>query len=253
MCTLSNRSLHSVTAGYGQGGALRYCSYCERMFSRIPIRKWRMAVQRRAYRREGEERRREALIAAAIELVSEAGPAAATVRAIAERAGVTPGLIRHYFSGKEELTRTAYLALMGKMVTDNQNAVAAVSGNAATKLATCVVTWLRPPVMDPTALLVWAGFMPLIRSDQAMREAHGMTYRGFRDVLEGLIAALPGRAFASDNRALATACNAVVDGLWLEGSLQPEMLDQVELERIGLDAIGAILGLDLKGALPSEV
>jgi TetR/AcrR family transcriptional regulator, transcriptional repressor of bet genes len=211
-----------------------------------------MAVERRAYRREGEERRREALISAAMELVSEGGPAAATVRAIAERAGVTPGLIRHYFSGKEELSRTAYLALMGKMVTDNEQAMEAVSGDTMTKLAICVVTWLRPPVMDPNALLVWAGFLPLIISDQAMREAHGKTYRGFRSVLEGLIAALPGRAGRADNRALATACNAVVDGLWLEGSLQPEMLDQAELERIGLDAIGAILGIDLKGALPQE-
>jgi TetR/AcrR family transcriptional regulator, transcriptional repressor of bet genes len=212
-----------------------------------------MTVERRAYRREGEERRREALIAAAMELVSEGGPQAATVRAIAERAGVTPGLIRHYFSGKEELSRTAYLALMRKIVTDNEQAMAAVSGDTMTKLAICVVTWLRPPVMDPNALLVWAGFLPLIRSDQAMRAAHGKTYRGFRDVLEGLIAALPGRAGQPDNRALATACNAVVDGLWLEGSLQPEMLDQAELERIGLDAIGAILGIDLKGALPREV
>ncbi len=212
-----------------------------------------MKVERRPYRREGEERRREALIAAAVELVSEGGPAAATVRAIAERAGVTPGLIRHYFTGKEELSRAAYAAMMNRMVIDNKAAIDAVEGDAITRFAVCVAAWLRLCVVDPNALYVWAGFIPYIRSDPAMRDAHGATYRAFRDQWEDLIAALPGRAGRADNRALATACNAVIDGLWLEGSLQPEMLDQAEIERIGLDAIGTILGIDLKGALPVEV
>ena len=67
-----------------------------------------MQPARRLYRRESEESRRSALIAATQELVAEGGPEAATVRAISERAGVTPGLIRHYFQSKDELTRAAY-------------------------------------------------------------------------------------------------------------------------------------------------
>ncbi|HRK43503.1 MAG TPA: TetR family transcriptional regulator, partial [Gemmobacter sp.] len=42
-----------------------------------------MTGERRKFTREGEERRREALIAAALDLVAEGGPGAATVRAIA--------------------------------------------------------------------------------------------------------------------------------------------------------------------------
>ncbi len=211
-----------------------------------------MTVARRAYRREGEERRREALIAAAIELVSEGGHAAATVRAIAERAGVTPGLIRHYFASKEDLTRAACLAMMDRMMTGKAPDAAAAHGDPVARLAVWVVTRLRPAMMDPKMLLAWAGFLPLIRTDQAMRAAHGSTYRGFRDALQGLIGDVPGRVGKPDNAALAIACNAVVDGLWLEGSLQPDALRQPELERIALDAIGAILGIDVKGALPRE-
>jgi TetR/AcrR family transcriptional regulator, transcriptional repressor of bet genes len=56
------------------------------------------AGDRRKFRREGEERRREALMAQRRwNLMAEGGVSGATVRAIAERAGVTPGLIRHYF------------------------------------------------------------------------------------------------------------------------------------------------------------
>jgi TetR/AcrR family transcriptional regulator, transcriptional repressor of bet genes len=212
-----------------------------------------MATERRAYRREGEERRREALISAAIDLVAAGGPGAATVRAIAEKAGVTPGLIRHYFAGKDELSRAAYVAMMSRMAIANKAAIDAIEGDATTRVALCVVNWLRPSVMEPTALIAWAGFVPKIRSDMAMRAAHAQTYQAFRAQWEGLIAALPGRTDPAEIRALATACNAMIDGLWFEGSLQPETLNPDELAVIGLDAVGAILGIDLHGALPPEV
>ena len=73
---------------------------------------------RRSYRREAEDIRRDALITAALDLVAEGGPQAATVRAIADRAGVTPGLIRHYFASKEDLTRAAFRRLMERMIDD---------------------------------------------------------------------------------------------------------------------------------------
>lgn len=212
-----------------------------------------MSGERRVYRREGEERRREALIEAAIEIVAESGPGAATVRAIAERAGVTPGLIRHYFTNKDELTRTAYVAMMARMATENKAAIDAIPGDAVTRIAVCVVNWLRPSVMEPGALIAWAGFVPAIRSDAAMRAAHATTYQAFRGQWEGLIAALPGGRRQGGITALATACNAMIDGLWFEGSLQPETLNPDDLAAIGLDAIGAILGIDLKAALPSEI
>lgn len=213
-----------------------------------------MPVERRAYRREGEERRREALIAAAMEIVAESGPGAATVRAIAERAGVTPGLIRHYFSNKDELSRTAYVAMMARMAAENKAAIDAIPGDAVTRVAVSVVNWLRPAVMEPGALIAWAGFVPAIRADTAMRAAHAGTYQAFRGQWEDLIIALPGHRERGPAhvRNLATACNAMIDGLWFEGSLQPETLDPDNLAAIGLDAIGALLGLDLRAALPVE-
>ncbi|MCU0803225.1 MAG: TetR family transcriptional regulator [Rhodobacteraceae bacterium] len=212
-----------------------------------------MSNERRTYRREGEERRREALVSAAIDIIAQSGPEAATVRAIAERAGVTPGLIRHYFSNKDELTRTAYVAMMGQMAAANKAAIDAIPGDAVTRVAVCVVNWLRPSVMEPGALIAWAGFVPAIRSDLAMRRAHSSTYLAFRDQWEGLIAALPGHKDAAQITALATACNALIDGLWFEGSLQREALDPDMLAAIGLDGIGAILGVDLRAALPKEM
>ena len=59
------------------------------------------------------------------------------------------------------------------------------------------------------------------------------------------IAALPGQSDPARLRRLAIACNGVIDGLWLEGSVYPEGFGPDELARIGLMAVGAIIGTDL--------
>jgi AcrR family transcriptional regulator len=201
---------------------------------------------RRKFRREGEERRREALILAALELVAEGGTAAATVRAIADRAGVTPGLIRHYFNSKEELTRVAYASVMDRMTRHSQSAAGEAGDDPRAQLAAFVVASLRPPVLDAERVGLWAGFLNSVRRDPAMREVHEATYLAYRDRLQALIAGLPGVTEAARARELAIAVNAVIDGLWMEGGLLPHAFAPGELERIGLGAAGAILGIALE-------
>lgn len=50
---------------------------------------------------------RDALIAATIEVISEKGLRGVTYRSVAERAGVTHGLVRHHFRTLPELVKTA--------------------------------------------------------------------------------------------------------------------------------------------------
>ncbi|QYK40802.1 MAG: TetR family transcriptional regulator C-terminal domain-containing protein [Paracoccaceae bacterium] len=205
---------------------------------------------RKPFRREGEEKRREALIAAAVELVAEGGTQAATVRAVAERAGVTPGLIRHYFQSRGELLRAAYARVMGAMTLVNHAAVIGQTGDPLVQLAVFVAASLRPPVVDPTTVGLWAGFIHMVQRDQGIRDTHMATYLDYRDRLQALIAALPREVPAARLRADAIACNAVIDGLWLEASVLPEAFAPGEIERIGLTSVGAILGVDLAGAMP---
>lgn len=210
-----------------------------------------MTGDRRKFRREGEERRREALIAAAVDLVAENGAAGATVRAIADRAGVTPGLIRHYFQTKEDLTRAAYAEVMDRMTGASVAAVAeSAAPDPAAQLVAFVLASLRPPVADMTAVGLWAGFIHLVQRDPAMRDTHRVTYLDYRDRLQDMIAALPRPVDAARLRADAIACNAVIDGLWLEVATLPEAFEPGEVERIALSALGAILGFDLERAAP---
>lgn len=205
-------------------------------------------TDRRPYRREPEDKRREALIAAALDMVAAGGSQAATVRAIADRAGVSPGLIRHYFASKDDLTREAYRHLMDRMTQDTAASLTSAPTDPVARLAVFVASSLRPPVVDPVAVGLWAGFLHDVRRDPSLREVHAATYLGFRDLLQTLIADLPRASTPDRLRAEAIACNAVIDGLWLEGSMLPDTFGPAELERIGLTSVGAILGVDLLSA-----
>lgn len=200
---------------------------------------------RRPYRRETVDKRRDALVAAALDLVAEGGKDAATVRAIASRAGVTPGLIRHYFATKEALLRESYRRLMEDMLQEGLERIDASSDGPAGRLATFVAASLSPPVVDMTRLGLWTAFIHDLRRDPAMRETHIQAYLGYRDQLQLLIAELPGRRDPAQDRADAIACNGVIDGLWMEASAVPELFAPGEIARIGLAAVGRILGVDL--------
>lgn len=202
---------------------------------------------RRAFRREGEAQRRADLIAATLALVAEGGMEAATVRAIAARAGVTPGLIRHYFAGRDELIRAAYAQLMHGMIEEGAHVLDGLGDDPEVRLAAFVAASLRPPVMDGGAVTLWAGFLNLVRRDGQVRAVHRETYHAYRDRLEALIAALPGMA-ATEVRGLAIAGNAVIDGLWLEGAILPEGFGTDEVARLGVMSMGRIVGADLLAA-----
>jgi TetR/AcrR family transcriptional regulator, transcriptional repressor of bet genes len=204
-----------------------------------------MTGERKPYKRAAVEVRREAMIAAALDLIAEGGIAAATVRAIAEKAGVTAGLIRHYFKTKEDLTRAAYQTLMERMTAESALVLETAPDGAEARLAAFVTASLSPPVVDPAAMGLWAGFIHRVQSDPLLRDVHRTTYLGYRDVLQGLIADLPRTVDAGTLRAEAIACNGVIDGLWLEACALPEAFVKDELVEIGLRSVGAILGINL--------
>ncbi|WP_232831233.1 TetR family transcriptional regulator C-terminal domain-containing protein [Pseudogemmobacter bohemicus] len=201
--------------------------------------------ERRPYIRDTEENRRESLISAAQALVAEGGRPAATVRAIAARAGVTPGLIRHYFGSKEELLRAAYVALMDGMTGTGEEALTGLGSDPASRLAAFVAASLRPPVLDPKAVGLWAGYLHQVQSDTGLLAQHERSYLRYRDRLQQLIADLGRPARPGQLRREAIACNAVIDGLWLEGSVLTGHFAEDELIGIGLASVGAILGVGL--------
>ena len=205
---------------------------------------------RRSFQRAGEEARRTALIEATLDLIAEGGPEAATVRAIAARAGVTPGLIRHYFTTKEELVAAAHEALMTGLTDAAAARLDDLPDDPLARLRGFIAASVSPPVTDPRAMALWAAAMQLVPRDAGMRRVHAVTYLAFRDRLETLIAsALRSAERPADPatlRAHAIAGNALIDGLWIEAAALPEYFADTDLRVLALAAFSRLLDLPLE-------
>lgn len=210
-------------------------------------------MNRRPFRHEREDVRRQDLIAATLDCIADYGIRGATVRQIAERAGVTPGLIRHYFVSKELMFQAAYRTIMYTMFETASDAAEADGGDAAARLRTFVLANFKPPIIDPRMLSLWATFISQIGVDPALAAIHREGYLQFRNILEQLLSdalVAAGRdASASACRRLAIAINGMIDGLWLEGCMAGDMFDEQELGRIAQESVETLTGLALGGEI----
>lgn len=174
-----------------------------------------MIAARQAFTRESADARRAALIEAAAACLAERGLAGTNVRAICARAGVSPGLLRHYFGGIDDLVAATYQATSDRMDAVFAAAVAGAGADPRARLTAYLTASFRPPVTDPELLGAWTAFWALARSDARMAAIHARSYAGYRARLGELLAACG----VPDPARLAILLTAMVDGLWLELSL----------------------------------
>lgn len=176
-----------------------------------------MKAARQAFTRESADARRAALIEAAAACLAEQGLAGTNVRAICQRAGVSPGLLRHYFAGIDDLVAATYEATSEQMERIFAAAVNEAAPDPRARLLAYLTASFRPPVTDPQLLGAWTAFWALARSDDRMAAIHATSYAGYRARLTEL---LVGCDDSPDNAARhAILLTALVDGLWLELSL----------------------------------
>lgn len=208
-------------------------------------------MSRRSFRRAPGDERRQDLIGATLDCIAERGLHGATVREIAVRAGVTNGLIRHYFDTKDHMIQEAYRFTMGEMTAAAKAAAETVRGKPRERLRRFVAANLSEPVLDIRRLTLWASFVSMVHIDPALAAIHREHYLAFREEIEPLVgdalteARIP--AGAVECRRYAVKINAAIDGLWLEGCLAPGLFAEGELVTMGIEAVEAILGLSLAG------
>jgi TetR/AcrR family transcriptional repressor of bet genes len=168
---------------------------------------------RQVFTRESADIRKEALIAACAHCLATFGAQGTSVRAICVEAGVSPGLLRHYFDGIDALVAATYRATGARVAKALHEAVAAVpADNPRSRLLAFVTASFREPIADPELLATWIAFWALTKTDAQIAQLHGEIYRDYRADLEALLAACDPR----DHRLTAVALTALVDGLWLE-------------------------------------
>jgi len=174
-------------------------------------------VIRAAFTRAAPDVRRQALIAAAEAVLAREGVGGTSVRAICAEAGVSPGLLRHYFEGVDELVACAYEAVSQRIDAALEAALADAPSTPRARLLAYLTASFAPPVLDPNLLAAWIGFWSLVKTKPRIAAIHAASYADFRARLERLLA----EAGARDTRTAAIALTATVDGLWLELCLDP--------------------------------
>jgi AcrR family transcriptional regulator len=203
-------------------------------------------VTRRAFHHEPETVRRRALIDATLEAVADLGLAGATVREVAARASVTPGLIRRYFVSKDRLVEAAYAAFIDGMNEEIDRRIG--EGTPDQRLRRLVSLITAEPIASSRNLAVWAAFVGVAPVDKTMARVHRDGYRAMRLMLEAIIRDARKERGLSQDEALiarqAIAVNAVIDGLWLEVSLERRAFEALDIEAIALESIRAILRFD---------
>ena len=171
---------------------------------------------RQSFTRERADDRRDQLIAACAATLARHGAQGTSVRAICTAAGVSPGLLTHYFIGIDALVAATYRATGDQVGAALARAVEQAGASPRAQLLAYLTASFAPPIADPDLLATWLAFWSLTRTDPAIAAVHADIYRSYRGGLETLIIQLrPG----TDPRLTAVALTALVDGLWLELSL----------------------------------
>lgn len=201
-----------------------------------------------SFRRAPDFDRRTDLIEATMDCIVELGIQGTSVRAVAAKAGVSNGLIRHHFASKENLIAEAYGRTIA-IITGPPLAVAAEEGSPIDKLRRFLIASISGPVAEPRILSLWATFISQVHINERFREIHRTRYVAYRaacrSLIQGVLEADGVRASAEKLHHLSIALNAIIDGLWLEGCLSAEEIDESLQIDIALSSVERLLGIKI--------
>lgn len=201
------------------------------------------------FSRLSPERRRNDLIQATFECIAEFGLDGTNVRRVAEMAGVTNGLIRHYFPSKEALIEETYRTITASMTDMARDAAVQAGPDPKARLRAFVIASLSPPFASEQYLAFWSTFVGRILANERMQSVHREGFFEFRSELGDMIeqvCAQDGRNLTEERkRSLVVRVNAVIDGLWLETCLAADKFSDAELVENGLQSVQDLIGVSL--------
>jgi TetR/AcrR family transcriptional repressor of bet genes len=198
-----------------------------------------MTSRQPSFSRAAPDERRQSLIEATARCLADKGAAGVSVRSICTEAGVSPGLLRHYFAGVSDAIAETYRWTGQRIAEALETAVREAPDNPRARLLAYLTASFRPPIASPDLLASYIAFWSLTRSDHAVAAVRAEIYGGYRRALEGLIYAW--RPTLDDARLPAIALTALIDGLWLELSLGDAPFTREEAEALASKWLDSLL------------
>lgn len=192
-----------------------------------------------AFRRADPDARRSELIDACARVLARDGAASASVRAIAAEAGVSAGLVGHYFDGVDALVAATYAQVGASVDAALDQALVAAGDDPRAQLEAYVVASFGPAIARVDLLATWIAFWSLTVARTDIAGQHDSQYARFRARLEDLLGKCGVPAALRRQRAI--ALTALVDGLWLELCLSPGVLSPEEAAHIARHSLKALV------------
>lgn len=160
--------------------------------------------------------RRADLVAATVSCLARLGAKGTTGREICRQAGVSHGLLRHYFRNPDNLLLETYEQLCEDMLAQLEAAAMPYIANPHEALHRYFVGVFSDDWAGPDIIGAWMVFWQQARSRAdfaAVSDSFNMRQRA---LLERFVAALPVRADALPMADAIALLSAVLDGLWIE-------------------------------------
>ncbi|WP_018240396.1 transcriptional regulator BetI [Ensifer sp. BR816] len=172
--------------------------------------------------------RRSELIDAAIMSIAEHGLSDTTLATIAQQAGVSPGLVNHYFDGKEELLEAAFRRLLSDKASEMRRLLPS-NPTPMQKLDAYIDVNLQKKQLRPGSALAWRAFWAHIPGHPKLGVIQRMINRRFRsNLLYSLRQLLP----ANEAEEVYLGLYALVDGFWFRQFIDPESFTMDDARKV---------------------
>ena len=169
------------------------------------------------FRRVAPDQRRELLIAAGMACLAKGGILGFTIERICAEAQVSRGLITHHFGAKDNLLAAIYETMIGQLL----SSVEGKSGGIG-----AIINSVFPDGPESRETLrIWLALWGEIANTPALLKAHRKQYTRYRAAVESALGELARqRKRQPDIRQAAIMFISLVDGLWLERSIDPRQI-----------------------------
>ena len=190
------------------------------------------------YRRYTSDQRGAMLIEAGIACLARGGILGFTIDNICREAGVSRGLITHHFKSKDGLLAAIYATMYNRSL-----AVFSDTPDYIPQIGDVIEAEFHPDVFNRENITIWLALWGEIVTNPALGAEHRRKYKEYR---EGVAVALRQTATARqrniDTERLAVMIISLIDGLWLEYCIAPELMSAQSAKEACYEVLEPFLG-----------
>jgi betaine-aldehyde dehydrogenase len=162
-----------------------------------------------------EEARTRQLIEVTIDSLAEVGFVGSTLAQIASRAGVSPGLVAHYFGDKDGLLEATFRTL-SRRLSERVQARFGLARTPRGRIQAVIDANLAPEEFDKRTGTAWLAFWGQVLHVHGLKRVQTVYQRR---TLSNLCHALKNLLPPTEARSLAAMIAAMIDGVWLRAAL----------------------------------